>query len=751
MKQMIQPPGSTPDHRTSDAASAQPQMIKSSGIDVVKLKQYLHVIIRRIWIVAICFVVALLFSVMKISKQESVFQSSASILLSRGMQLPGQFAGQETAIFGDFMETQLRIINSRSVINRAREIMNVPEAEVARLFRSSSVWPIGRSAVVSISVTSLDPVFSANYANAIANSYIAFKQEEHASQAQNTSINLMQQANKIREELRKAEDVIVLFKKENSLVLTLRDGNIAAGVMADLARRTAAHRLERMILEFQRPLLSEATDDVLLTALSSRYVPVYRGAVPGQQEVEMMNPSRDTMNDPSNLLGPMGTVDIGNTVGSDWTNLRKKKNILENELIMNREMLRDTHPVVRKLLQEIRVVDASIDREVQYAMENYFSQLEALNLKEASLTKVKSLWLDEAMDTEVLMDRYNILKNDIDRLRTLLDAVFARIREIDISSGIIPDNVSVVEEAVPKNSPLTPRKIQSIFLAGLIGIGLGIGIIFGLEFLDDSIKFPEEISSAIGLKFLGIIPAANWSSTDIRTHLLNHLDPKGGLAEAYRNVRATLLLEGQNRGIKTMLVTSSVPREGKTTTSLNLAISLAQAGLRVLLVDADMRRGEIHKFFGLEGGRGLSDVLKGQAKTESVIQRTGVANLDMIATGPFPANPAEIILRSEFKSFVEYIQRTYDKIVFDGPPVMAVSEAAVLASLVDSTIMVVWAGKTSRKLCQITIQNLLQRGARIDGCILNNLEFGRVGYYYYSTYYSYYNYDYRYDEKTTGT
>jgi len=154
----------------------------------------------------------------------------------------------------------------------------------------------------------------------------------------------------------------------------------------------------------------------------------------------------------------------------------------------------------------------------------------------------------------------------------------------------------------------------------------------------------------------------------------------------------------------------------------------------------------LHKYFGLEGGRGLADVLSGQAKSESVIQRTGVPNLDLVATGPFPANPSELLLRNEFRTFMEYAKRTYDKIVFDGPPVMAVSEAGVLASIADTTLMIVWAGKTSRKVCQMTIQNLQQRGARIDGCILNNLEFGRVGYYYYSTYYGYYTYDYRYDD-----
>ncbi len=722
--------------------------ISGGGVDLVRLKQYLHVIVRRIWIVAICFVVALVVSVIQVSKQESSYRASTSILLTRGTPLPGIPMNQDLNTFGDFMDTQVRIINSLSVMKRAREALNLPESEINRLLRKVSVWPAGKSAVISISVESLDANFSADYANQIARAYLAFKDDERLAGSQTTSVNLMQQANKIREELRKAEETLILYKKENSLVLSEGEGNIPAGIMADLSRRTATHRMERMILELQRPMLTSASDDVILTALSSRYVPLAPVISMGDASASEGAASAGATEETVVATPRAGRVDFNPPGSDDWQELRRKKNMLEHELRLTRDNLRDSHPTVRRLILDLREVEGAIDREVQYATEKYYNELEALTLMESSLDRVRNMWMTEAMETELVLDRFGTMKNDVERLRRMLDAVFARIREVDIATGIIPDNVSIVEEAEPRNVPITPRKLQSIFLAGLIGIGLGIGIIFGLDFLDDSIKYPEEVGKTLGLRFMGIIPAANWSTTDIRTHLLSQLDPKSGLAEAYRNIRSTMLLDDQTRKVRSLLITSSVPKEGKTTTSLNIAISMAQAGLRILLVDADMRRGELHKFFGLEGGRGLSDVLSGQAKPESVIQRTGVVNLDLVATGPFPANPSELMLRNEFRTFMDYAKRSYDKIVFDGPPVMAVSEAGVLSSLVDSTIMIVWAGKTSRKVCQITAQNLLQRGARIDGCVLNNLEFGRVGYYYYSTYYGYYTYDYRYDEAT---
>jgi len=749
MKQMIQPPLANEPETLNSVRPELGSVSASSGFDLVKIKQYLHIIIRRIWIVALCFTVAMILSVLKVSKQEAVYSSSTSMLLSRGTQLPGQqySAGQEQDFFGDFIDTQVRIINSRAVVGRAKEMLNFPQQEIGRLLRTISASPIGRSSLILISVQSLDPQFSADFANAIASAYVEFKAEERVTGTQTAAVNLTQQANKIREELKKAEEALILFKRENDYVAFLKEGNIAGKIISDVAQRAAAFKLERMILEMQRPLLSDASDDVILTALGSRYVPVASERVVSDRPQAAKG---DMKNEVSSGSAPVGMVDFEGTDNSTWNDLKKNKSGLEQQLRVARENLRDNHPVVRKLIQDIKALDEALDLEVQFATERYYAQLEALTIKESSLTRVQSLWQDEAMESELTIDRYESYQNDIDRLKNLLDAVFSRVREIDITSGIIPDNVTIIERALPGGYPVNPRKMQSIFLAGLIGVAVGIGIIFGLEFLDDSIRYPEDVEKLLGLGFLGVVPSATWNEGDIRTHLLSQIDPKSGLSESYRNIRATLLLADRTRKIKSILLTSSVPKEGKTTTSLNISISFAQAGMRVLLVDADMRRGEIHKYFGLEGGRGLSDVLSGQAKTESVIQRTSVPNLDVVATGPFPVNPAELLLRNEFRSFVEYAKRSYDKVIFDGPPVMAVSEAAVLASFMDSTLLVVWAGKTSKKLCQLTIQNLRQRGAVIDGCILNNLEFGRVGYYYYSTYYSYYNYDYRYDEKTRG-
>ena len=355
--------------------------------------------------------------------------------------------------------------------------------------------------------------------------------------------------------------------------------------------------------------------------------------------------------------------------------------------------------------------------------------------------RVELDWEDEAIQDARTGHEYRNLQRNVDRLRGLYDLVFNRLKEVDISIGIEPESIRIMERANPASSPNAPRKMRSIFMAALVGLGIGLGLVFGLEFIDDSLRYPEEVTNGLKLNFFGVIPAANWDPDDLRSHMLSNIDQKSGLSEAYRNVRSSLLFSAKNQNVRSIVVTSAVPKEGKTTTCLNLAVSLAQAGSRILMVDGDLRRGELHKFFGLEGGRGFSDVLVGQAKPESVIQRTGIPNLDLIATGPFPPNPAEIMLRPELNAFMEYAKNSYDYVLFDCPPVMAVSEAGILASSVEGVTFVVWAGQTSRKLSGLAVQVLRERGANIMGCVLNNLEFARVGYYYYSTYYGYYDYD----------
>lgn len=753
MRRIIEPP--TPPNPQSSAISSpgavdlkhgyalghgDSSLASQKSIGLVDLKHYFHIIIKRIWLVALCFVISISVTVVNMVNQVPIYRASASVVLSRGLNLPERLKDRDLEnVFGDVIDTQMRILQSGTLIARARDRMNLPSEEISAKLQRISVYPLGRASILVVSVDALDPQFAADFANAMIDAYLEYKAEERMETSQATVISLTQQANRLREELKRAEERVLAFKRENSVIAIEERGNVAAKMLADLSSRAAQLRAERMILQAQQPLLNEASDEVVLQMLGSPLPSL------GQMPIARISDQRLT----NGMVGANveGLLEKGILSRPRWSDLRQEKMILESRLAMMREKFRDSHPQIQATLARIRELQKEIDAEAQYAVRQFYAELEALQLKEKAVARAEKEWESEALDVARKADEYAALLRDVGRLRSLYDLIFNRLKEIDITIGIEPETIRPLERAKPSSTPITPRRMQSLFLAALIGLGIGLGLVFALEFLDDSIRYPEDVQKALNLEFMGVIPAANWDPEDLRTHLLANIDQKSGLAEAYRNVRSALLTASKQKNLRSLAVTSSIPKEGKTTTSVNLAVSLAQAGSRVLLVDGDLRRGELHKFFGLEGGRGLSDVLNGQAKAESVIQRTSIPNLDLVATGPFPNNPAELMLRAEFNSFLDYARRTYDRIIFDCPPIMAVSESAILASQTDGVLLVVWAGQTSRRLAQMALQIVRQRGAHVIGCVMNNLEFGRVGYYYYSTYYGYYDYDYRYEPR----
>jgi capsular exopolysaccharide synthesis family protein len=242
-----------------------------------------------------------------------------------------------------------------------------------------------------------------------------------------------------------------------------------------------------------------------------------------------------------------------------------------------------------------------------------------------------------------------------------------------------------------------------------------------------------------------MIPSAQWTPEDLTAHRLDRLKQQGGVAEAYRVVRSAIIFAIPREKLRSILLTSAVPREGKTTTCVNLAIGFAQIEERTLLIDADLRRGEIHKYLGLDREKGLTDVLLGEVTPEAAVKHTNLPKLDVITTGSYPPNPAELLLGRRLKELMDWARQHYDRIIVDSPPVMGIADSSILGSLCDGSLFVIWAGRTSRRFVRVAKTTATSRGAKIFGFVLNNLEPGRVGYYhYYPYYYSYYSRGYYY-------
>ncbi len=726
---MIQRPdaGQTPSPSGEGSAS------EAKGLD---LRKYFYIIAKRLWLLLLCFMTAIVIMLVMMARQVPEYKATAKLHLTRSVGLPSNLQQQDVAtILGDYAQTQRGIILSRDVLDRARARLGLTPQEFGARHRSLSVQPIWQTAIMNISVTGLEPAFCADYANAIAEAYVEFKAEELSGSSQNTVVVLSQQANRLAEEIARMEGDVLAFVRENSVIGIQERGNIAASLLAKLSKQAAEFRTERMLLEAQQPLLAQASDEVVLATLEYGIPPpvATEGSTGGDGEVSAESAE--------------ALIEHGLAAPPQWNALKRENAILEARLISYRKKYKDAHPLIQETLRKLQQNEEAIKVEIQFSLKQYYSQLEALNIKEKAASRVEQQWEEQALEIDRKQKEYEGLQRNLSRLQRLYDLIFNRLQEVDISAGIQMESVRILERALVPGGPVKPRNLQSLFLAALIGLGVGIGLIFALEFMDDSVRYPEEISRTFGVPCLGLVPTAHWKQDGEDAYWVGKVDPSSGFAEAYRNIRSALLLRPDGQPFRTLTVTSSVPKEGKTTTSANLATSFAQTGQRVLLVDADLHRGGIHRFFGLQAGRGLTEILRGQAALADVLQPTSVPGLDFIGTGSFPDNPSELVLGPSMQIFLKQASAGYDLVILDAPPVLAVSESTVIASQTDGTLLTVWSGRTSRKLVQVAVRQLLSRGAHLAGCILNNLDLTRLGTYGAYSYYHYYGYDYRYEEE----
>jgi len=706
------------------------------------LRKYFYIIAKRLWLLLLCFMTAIVVMLVMMARQVPEYRSTAKIQLTRSVGLPANLQQRDMeAILGDYAQTQRSIILSREVLELSRSKLDLTSQEFSEKYRGLSVNPIWETAILTIKVTGLEPQFCADYANAIADAYVEYKSKERSGSSQNTVENLGRQAAALAEKIADTEGELLAFVRENSVVGIRERGNVAATLLAKLSKQSAEYRTQRMLLEAQQPLLAQAPDEVVLALMEY-----------GLPTASISSPSSDNVQEGEGAsVGAESLIEHGVVAPPLWDNLKRENAILEAQLVSYRKKFKDEHPLIQKTMLELQRNEDAIKVEIQFALKQYYSQLEALTIKEKAAHQVEQKWEEQALEIDRKQKEYEGLQRGLVRLQGLYDLIFNRLQEVDISASIQMESVRILERALPSGGPLKPRNLQSLFLAALIGLALGVGLIFALEFMDDSIRYPEEVARALGVPYLGLVPTAHWKRANDDSYWIGNVDPSSGFAEAYRNVRSALLLNPSGKPFKTLAVASAVPKEGKTTTSANLATSFAQTGHRVLLVDVDLHRGGLHRFFGLQAGRGLTEILSGQTHFEDVVQHTSVDGLDLVGTGAFPDNPAELVLRREMTSFLDEVSSKYDLVVLDAPPILAVSESTVIASQADGTLLVVWSGRTSRKLVQAAIRQLMSRGANLLGCILNNLDLTRMGNYGASSYYHYYGYDYRYEEEGTTT
>ncbi len=344
-------------------------------------------------------------------------------------------------------------------------------------------------------------------------------------------------------------------------------------------------------------------------------------------------------------------------------------------------------------------------------------------------------------------------KREIETKRNLLDTYTQRVKEQELAiANSSPDNIKIAANAVSATL-VGPQRTRNIMVAFLLSLAAGIGLAFLIDYLDDSVKTSEDVSRHLGLPTLALIPHHNvterkrltgGSSPETAlasaTALITLEERNSPMAEAYRHLRTSLLFSSAGKPPQTILISSSQPSEGKTTTAINTAVTLAQSNAEVVLIDCDLRRPRLHSYFSLDNTNGLTNYLSGERNTENFIKPcAGLPKLKVITSGPIPPNPAELLSSNEMKNLLTFLRGRYKHVIIDSPPAISFTDAAILSTQVDGVVLVAMAGRSSLHLMRRFKQRLANIGARIYGVVLNGIKSGSTEYYYYGAgYYDYY-------------
>jgi capsular exopolysaccharide synthesis family protein len=370
----------------------------------------------------------------------------------------------------------------------------------------------------------------------------------------------------------------------------------------------------------------------------------------------------------------------------------------------------------------------------------------------------------ETMTQNEAAINYRIIKQEIETNKELLNGLLQRSGENNVVLAGTGNNIHIVDYAIAPDEPVGPGRMRVVVLALLLSLGFGMAFAIFLEYLNDTVRSTEDVEKMLRLPTLAVIPAigdlkgggrrllpgrggaknnATWRNSN---ELLLDADARSPLAEAYRHLRTSVLLSTAGRPPKTLLITSSVPSEGKTTTAINTAISLAQTGAKVLVIDADMRRPRLHSLFDVEKRLGLSSILSSEmteAEVFSIIEQHEQSGLYLLTAGPIPPNPAELIGSEQMRRLISSLEPSFNHIVIDSPPIASFTDGVLISSIVDGVLLVVHGGKSTRDVVRRSQQLLHDVGAKIFGVVLNNVHLRPHDYYYYQSYYqqSYYNRD----------
>ncbi len=691
------------------------------------LRDYLNILRRRRWVLISFFFITVTTITLATFIQKPVYKATTTVIVelnspdvlpeADSMTLGGE---SEYYLYKDYLETQREIIRSRRIAHNVVKNLNIANTEefkkqfkkakdpIQVFLKKLKVKPIRDARILKIDFYARDPKLASRIANEFAEIYVDSNLTLRINLSKQAQDWLKDEVRSQKKKVTNAEMKLQAYKEKNNI----------------------------FSIENQQEMINDA-----LTRLNADYLDAQKRKIQSETRYESLISQKDGMsleNLPAHLV-------------SNENLQRLKEDYLTQRALLAeyKKVYKHKHPKMIRLLENINHLKVLIDDEIKTEYNNalreketeYENALEEENKLKASLAEQRK----DALDFERKIINYNALERELETNERILDIVLNRLKETSITSHMQTNNARIQDIAEVPRKPIKPRKTLNIALSIILGLVGGVTMAFFRDYMDSSLKNPSEVAFSLQLPILGSVPKVLRDGKNIKQKedidRVVEKDSHSLASEAYRTIRTNLLFSiNHSSGTKSIVITSSIPKEGKTLTAVNLATMIANSGEKVLLVDADMRKPRVHTIFNDNNEAGLSQFLLGEKDFDNISKASHINNLHIVTAGKITGKSAELISSENMKLFLKIASSKFSKIIFDAPPVGLVTDAQILSSLCSGVVLIADGDRATKPLLSNSKELLQKVDANIIGVIVNNISFTKDYYsypqYYYGKYYT---------------
>jgi len=733
-------------------------MMDQDTEEEINLRDYLCVLQKRRWTVITVFAVIVITVAILTFTATPIYEATARLIIDK--ENPNVVSIQEVmsvdASGSDYYQTQYKIIESRTVARKVIRLLNLDKSEeffpkpkddlisnlkrsiqetiafwkdsitsllktgdesipktlegfetdsplVSAFIKRIKVSPIRNSRLVDVRFEGKDSVLAAKIVNTLADVYIGQNLETKLRAVQDAVKWLHNRIEEERKKVEKAEQALLRYKEKHSIITDFSSDveNITAQKLAHLNTQVVEAESNRVEAEtrYKQAMVLTGTPDML-------------DSIP-----EVLN---------NELIRQIKSMEI--ELFKRMSELSKKYG--------------QKHPRMVAIESELNTLQKRRTQEVSRVINSLKNEYKVALAKENSLKAALSNQKKESLELNQKAIQYGVLRRESESARYMYELLIKRFKETSLTEDMKTGNIRIVDRAEVPEYPIKPKKKLNILLAIIVSLLTGTGLAFFFEYLDNTIKTPDDVKQHLNIPYLGLTPLFStknkWNiRDDVSPELVTVNYPRSTASESYRGIRTSILFSSAESVPQVILITGVGPQEGKTITTANLAVTMAQADSKIIILDCDMRRANVHKVFGTANDHGISNLLVGNSNMREAILHTRISNLDVIPCGSIPPNPSELLGSTRMTTLLNSLRKHYAHILIDSPPSIAVTDAVVLSKSVDGVILVIRAGYTAKEIIKSSIAQFGAVGTHILGAVLNGVDMSRDSYHYQYYYYYY--------------